>query len=71
MENFFREKSVPGIGNLVPRAQREEIRIGGTMVVVKERLAEGGFGFVDLVTDSTNRDLVVSNKFVNTPFYSM
>lgn len=62
MENFFRDKSVQGISNLVPRAQREEIRVGGTMVVVKERLAEGGFGFVDLVMDSTNRDLVVRYK---------
>ena len=57
MSNFFREKSGPGIGALA--MGREEIRIGGTTVTVKERLAEGGFGFVDLVTDASNRDFVV------------
>jgi hypothetical protein len=42
-------------------ASKEEIRIGGISVVVKHRLAEGGFGFVDLVADThTHQEFVVS-----------
>lgn len=59
MSNFFREQ---GLGSLAKGVvAKEEFRIGGIMVTVKERLAEGGFGFVDLVTDSSNRDFVVSS----------
>ena len=39
---------------------KEEIRIAGITVVVKSRLAEGGFGFVDLVADThTHQEFVV------------
>lgn len=57
MANFFRDKAAPAVGALA--MGKEEFRIGGITVTVKERLAEGGFGFVDLATDSTNRQLVV------------
>lgn len=57
MSTFFREKSTTGIGGLV--GAREELRVGGVTVAVKERLAEGGFGYVDLVADNSHRDLVV------------
>jgi hypothetical protein len=63
MSNFL---SVQGIGNLVHRttAAKEEFRVAGLAVSVKERLAEGGFGFVDLVTDSSNREFVVSKGYM-------
>lgn len=39
----------------------EEFNIEGHVVVVKKRLAEGGFGYIDLVTDSrTNAEYCVS-----------
>lgn len=53
MANFFASA-------VSSHAPKEEIRVGGHSVVVKQRIAEGGFGFVDLVSDSQNRDMVVS-----------
>lgn len=39
---------------------REEVQLGSHLLTVKERIAEGGFGFVDLVTNSvTGTDYVV------------
>ena len=32
---------------------KEEVVVGGQQLTVKERLAEGGFGFVDLVCFAT------------------
>lgn len=67
MANFFREKSVAGIGQMA-MGSREEVRIGGMVLTVKERIAEGGFGFVDLVTDASSRDFVVSIMHVSVLF---
>lgn len=40
----------------------ETFQIGAYSVVVKKRLAEGGFGFVDLVSEHrSGKDLCVSN----------
>jgi hypothetical protein len=39
---------------------KEEITLAGYNVVVKERIAEGGFGFVDLVVNPlTGQEFVV------------
>ena len=44
----------------------EEYNIEGYVVSVKKRLAEGGFGFIDLVNDTrTNRDFCVSCYPIN------
>ncbi len=37
----------------------EQFQIGQYSVTVKSRLAEGGFGFVDLVHERSGRELVV------------
>ena len=40
---------------------KEEVTISGHQLIVKERIAEGGFGFVDLVCNpQTGQELVVS-----------
>lgn len=40
----------------------EDINVEGTAVTVKKRLAEGGFGYIDLVTDSrTGAEYCVSS----------
>jgi AP2-associated kinase len=63
--SFLREKSVLGIASITKTVSshagpREEIRIAGLTVGVKQRLAEGGFGFVDLVSDiHTHREYVL------------
>lgn len=42
---------------------KEELTVAGHNLVVKERIAEGGFGFVDLVTNpQTGQEFVVSFK---------
>jgi serine/threonine protein kinase len=44
----------------------EEIRIGNYLLLMKNRLAEGGFGFIDLVTDaSTKTDYCLKRCNVN------
>ena len=45
---------------------KEEIRIAGMVVTINRRLAEGGFGFVDLVTDvHNNKEYVVKKMTIN------
>lgn len=42
---------------------KEELTVAGHNLVVKERIAEGGFGFVDLVTNpQTGQEFVVSKS---------
>lgn len=38
---------------------KEEVSIAGAMYMVKERIAEGGFGFVDLVVNPNTQQLYV------------
>jgi hypothetical protein len=43
---------------------KEELTVAGHSLVVKERIAEGGFGFVDLVANpQTGQEFVVSILF--------
>ena len=44
---------------------REEVQLGSHLLTVKERIAEGGFGFVDLVVNSvTGTEYVVSRMIM-------
>jgi len=47
------------------RAETRSVQVGGRTVVVKRRLAEGGFGSVDLVQDArTGDELVLKTMMV-------
>ena len=40
----------------------EEIQVGNYLVTIQGRLAEGGFGFIDLVTDNASKELYVLKR---------
>lgn len=63
MASFLNQKFGTAFGHGVEalnKAAQTELRVGNHTVLVKERLAEGGFGFVDLVTEvNTQKDFVL------------
>ena len=47
--------------------QAEIRRVGGYSLTVTQRLAEGGFGIVDLAVDSVGREVVLKRCYLIKP----